>query len=50
MKLKDFINAKEIALYIKNLPPQITLDKALFPNDKQLGMELEVAKGANKSQ
>lgn len=48
MKLKDFINAKEIALYIKNLPPQITLDKALFPNDKQLGMELEVAKGAKQ--
>lgn len=48
MKLQDFINATEIALYIKNLPPQVTLDKALFPNDKQLGMELEVAKGAKQ--
>lgn len=48
MNLQDFINATEIALYIKNLPPQVTLDKALFPNDKQLGMELEVAKGAKQ--
>lgn len=48
MNLQDFINATEIALYIKNLPPQVTLDKALFPNDKQLGMELDVAKGAKQ--
>lgn len=48
MNLQDFINANEIALYIKNLPLQVTLDKALFPNDKQLGMELEVAKGAKQ--
>lgn len=48
MNLQEFINAKEIALYIKNLPPQVALDKALFPSDKQLGMELEVAKGANQ--
>lgn len=48
MKLQDFINAKEIALYIQNLPPQTTIDKVLFPNTKQWGTEIEVAKGAKK--
>lgn len=48
MNLQEFINAKEVALYIKNLPAEITLDKALFPNDKQLGMEIELAKGAKQ--
>ena len=46
MNLQEFINSKEIALYIENLPPQIALDTSLFPNDKQLSTELEMAKGA----
>lgn len=48
MELKDFVTAEQIALYIKNLPKTTTLDKALFPDEKQLGMEIEVAKGAKK--
>lgn len=44
----DFVNAKEIALYIKNLPQESTLDKQLFPADKQYGMEIELAKGAKQ--
>ena len=40
----DFINAKEIALYIKNLPTETSLDKQLFPASKQYGMEIELAK------
>ncbi|WP_039242648.1 major capsid protein [Clostridium botulinum] len=48
MELRDFITAKQIALYIKNLPPEVTLDKALFPNVKQMGMEIEMAKGAKQ--
>lgn len=48
MELKDFINSKQIALYIENLPPQTNIDQVLFPNDKQYGMEMEMAKGALK--
>lgn len=48
MKLSDFINSKQIALYIKNLPPQVNIDEALFPVDKQLSMEVELAKGAKQ--
>ncbi|MGL5714188.1 MAG: major capsid protein [Paraclostridium sp.] len=48
MKINDFINAKQISLYIKNLPVEVTIDEALFPSDKQLGMELEQARGAKQ--
>lgn len=48
MNISDFVNAKEIALYIKNLPQETTLDKQLFPADKQYGMEIELAKGAKQ--
>ncbi|CAM3001925.1 major capsid protein [Hathewaya histolytica] len=48
MELKDFINSKEIALYIKNLPPQIKLDELLFPVTKQISTEIEIAKGAKQ--
>jgi hypothetical protein len=48
MNLSDFISAKEIALYIQNLPPQTTIDQVLFPSTKQWGTEIEVAKGAKK--
>ena len=44
----DYVSAKEIALYIKNLPQESTLDKQLFPADKQYGMEIELAKGAKQ--
>lgn len=48
--LKDFINSQNISLYLKELPTEDTVDKALFPNKKQLGTKLEFAKGAkNKS-
>lgn len=48
MDIKDFINSQNIALYMKELPVEATVDKALFPNKKQLGTELEFAKGAKK--
>lgn len=48
MELKDFINSREIALYIKNLPPQIKLDEVLFPVTKQMSTEIEIAKGAKQ--
>ncbi|NFO03127.1 major capsid protein [Clostridium botulinum] len=48
MKISEFINSKQIALYINNLPPQTNIDEALFPSDKQLSMELELAKGAKQ--
>ncbi|MGL5712427.1 MAG: major capsid protein [Paraclostridium sp.] len=48
MKIQDFVNAKEISLFIKNLPPEVTIDEALFPSTKQMGMELEQAKGAKQ--
>lgn len=46
MDIKDFINSQNIALYMKELPKESTIDKALFPYKKQLGTELEFAKGA----
>lgn len=48
MTLEEFINSQEIALYIQNLPPQTTIDKTLFPATKQLGTEIELAKGSKK--
>ncbi|AQS11317.1 hypothetical protein CLOBY_34730 [Clostridium saccharobutylicum] len=48
MDIKDFINSSNIALYIKELPVEETVDKALFPVKRQLGTELEFAKGAKK--
>ena len=48
MTLTDFINAAEIALYIQNLPPATTIDKVLFPSTKQMGTEIELAKGSKK--
>ena len=48
MEIKDYINAKEIALYIKQLAPMDTLDSALFPSVKQYGMEISLAKGAKQ--
>lgn len=48
MELKDFINSRNIALYMKELPQQPTLEKSLFPPKKILGTKLENAKGAKK--
>lgn len=48
MNLSDFINSKNIALYIKELPAESTADKALFPDKKVTGTKLEMAKGAKK--
>lgn len=48
MKLQDFINSKNITLYMKELPTEQSVDKALFPAVKQLGTDLEFAKGAKK--
>lgn len=48
MDLKDFINSQNIALYMKELPLEDTVDRVLFPSRKQLSNELEVAKGAKK--
>lgn len=46
MDLKDFINSANIALYMKELPAEQTVDLALFPVKKQMGTEIELAKGA----
>lgn len=46
--LKDYINSKDIVLYLKELPQEESIDKALFPAKKQLGTKLEFAKGAKK--
>lgn len=48
MLLEDFINAQQIALYIQGLPPYSTIDKSLLPPIKQLGTEIELAKGSKK--
>lgn len=48
MDLKDFINSKNIALYMKELKREKTLEKSLFPAKKVLGTKLEYAKGAKK--
>ncbi|ENK0558490.1 major capsid protein [Clostridium sporogenes] len=48
MDWRDIINVKEIATYIKELPPEVVIGEALFPRKKQLGMELKYIKGAKK--
>lgn len=48
MNLSDYINSKNISLYIKELPPESTVDKTLFPDKKVTGTKLEMAKGAKK--
>lgn len=48
MNLSDYINSKNIALYIKELPAEATVDKVLFPAKKVTGTKLEMAKGAKK--
>ncbi|PRR84749.1 major capsid protein [Clostridium luticellarii] len=48
MTLEEYINAQQIALYIQNLPPETTIDKALFPPIKQFGTEIELAKGSKQ--
>lgn len=48
MNLSDYINSKNIALYIKELPAESTIDKTLFPDKKVTGTKLEMAKGAKK--
>ena len=48
IKLQDYINSKNIALYMKELPAEDTIDKTLFPDKKVLGTKLEQAKGAKK--
>lgn len=48
MTLQDFINSQNIALYMKELPVEPTLEKSLFPPKKVLGTKLENAKGAKK--
>lgn len=48
MNLSDYINSKNIALYIKELPTEDTADKTLFPDKKVTGTKLEMAKGAKK--
>lgn len=47
-ELKDFINSKEIALYLKELPQEDTIDQSLFPIKKQMSTNIEFAKGSKK--
>lgn len=46
MDWRDIINVKEIATFIKELPPETIIGEVLFPRTKQLGMELKYIKGA----
>lgn len=48
MDWRDIINVGEIATYITELAPEVTIGEALFPRKKQLGMELKYIKGAKK--
>lgn len=48
MELKDFLNSENIALYLKEIPQEKTIDRALFPVKKQMGTSIEYAKGAKK--
>ena len=48
MNLSDYINSKNIMLYIKELPAESTVDKTLFPDKHISGTKLEKAKGAKK--
>lgn len=48
MELKDFINSQNIALYMKELKVEPTLEKSIFPAKKVLGTKLENAKGAKQ--
>ncbi|MZK53670.1 major capsid protein [Clostridium beijerinckii] len=48
INLQDYINSQNIALYIKELPVEDTIDRTLFPNKKVLGTKLEQAKGAKQ--
>ena len=48
MELKDFVNSQNIALYIKELKVEPTLEKSIFPAKKVLGTKLENAKGAKQ--
>lgn len=48
MDWRDIINITEIATYIKELAPEVTIGESLFPRKKQLGMELKYIKGAKQ--
>lgn len=48
LNLNDYINSKNIALYMKELPKEDTIDKTLFPDKKITGTKLEMAKGAKR--
>ncbi|MBN1058524.1 major capsid protein [Clostridium botulinum] len=48
MKLTNYVNPQKIALYVKQLPVEDTMDKMLFPNKKVDGTTFEMAKGAKK--
>lgn len=48
MALKDIISSRDIALYVSNLPTIATVDESLFPRVKQIGMEIEMAKGSRQ--
>lgn len=48
MDLQEFISSKNIALYMKQLPVENTIDQRLFPNVKQLSTKIEFAKGAKQ--
>lgn len=46
MDLKQYINSKNIVLYIKQIPERANVGRSLFPSKKQLGTTLEYAKGS----
>lgn len=48
MDLKEFLNSENIALYINKLPAESTLDSVLFPDEKQLSMEIEQAEAEDE--
>ena len=48
MELKDFISSKNVALVVKQLPAEDSVDSTLFPSKKVSGVRIENAKGSKQ--
>ncbi|MBC2579988.1 major capsid protein [Clostridium sp. DJ247] len=46
MNVKDVINPESIKEYVTNVPQPVTIGKELFPDKKQLGIDITLIKGA----
>lgn len=46
INVNDVLNPESISEYITNLPQAVTIGQELFPNKKQLGLDITLIKGA----